>query len=101
MTKEEVESVYGQSVYEIQMNIASRAFSLMVSNRPIPAEFSQMAVTALNASREFAATVLANPGPAIEPQGIGRWRKPASHSAKHGAASGTVGDLPHRIKGIY
>ncbi len=69
MTKQEVESVYGQSVYEIQMSIATRTFSLMVANRPIPAEFAQMAVTALNASAEFAAIVLGNPGPTIEPQG--------------------------------
>jgi len=56
MTKQEVEDVYGQSIYEIQMSIAIRAFAIMIADRPISTEFAAVAVTALNASREFAAT---------------------------------------------
>jgi hypothetical protein len=69
VTKQEVQQAYGQSIYEIQMSIATRAFALMVANRPIPEEFGKMAVTALNAGTEFAGIVLGNPGPVIEPQG--------------------------------
>jgi hypothetical protein len=69
MTKQEIEGVYGQSIYEIQMSIATKAFALMVANRPIPEEFGKMAVTALNAATEFAGIVLGNPGPKITPSG--------------------------------
>lgn len=93
MTKQEVESVYGQSIYEIQMSVATRAFALMVANRPIPAEFSQMVVTALNAATEFAGTVLGNPGPTIEPPGgsdLGRERRATAPSMEWRRASWSV-----------
>lgn len=63
MTKQEIQEVYGQSIYQIQMNVATQAFALMISNRPIAAEFPEMSVLALNGATAFSLTLLGNPNP--------------------------------------
>jgi hypothetical protein len=61
MTKQDIQEYYGQSIYQIQMNVAIQAFIQMVCNQPIETAFPEMAVLALNAGKEFSATVLARP----------------------------------------
>jgi hypothetical protein len=63
MTKQDIQEYYGQSIYQIQMNVATQAFVQMVCNQPIETAFPEMAVLALNAANEFTATVLASPKP--------------------------------------
>jgi len=63
MTKQDIQEYYGQSIYQIQMNVATQAFVQMVCNQPIETAFPEMAVLALNAAKEFTATVLASPKP--------------------------------------
>jgi hypothetical protein len=63
MTKQDIQEYYGQSVYQIQMNVATQAFVQMVCNQPVETAFPEMAVLAMNAAKEFTATVLASPKP--------------------------------------
>jgi hypothetical protein len=63
MTKQDIQEYYGQSIYQIQMNVATQTFVQMVCNQPIETAFPEMAVLALNAAKEFTATVLASPKP--------------------------------------
>jgi hypothetical protein len=63
MTKQDIQEYYGQSIYQIQMNVATQAFVQMVCNQPIETAFPEMAVLALNAAKEFTVTVLASPKP--------------------------------------
>jgi hypothetical protein len=63
MTKQDIQEYYSQSIYQIQMNVATQAFVQMVCNQPIETAFPEMAVLALTAAKEFTATVLASPKP--------------------------------------